>query len=257
MADPFAHLQKLDLAGMGRANPKQQVAKIDATVGLDADQILRAKYEKHEQDFRVRTRQAKQLLERLPDAGEVFTVLMSGSFDGFDYVRAILDLAAPVTIDELFVATLGFSEDNGGQLLGMLDSGQIKRVWFVASCYMRDKHGDKFARLSQMLQSRGQHIRATRNHAKILAMKLSDGRKLAIDGSLNLCSTSIANTSKSRPRERSASNERPEAPTKTAEGRGEARRPEAPFRRRREGVAADRRSSCAHQGIERHRPPSP
>ena len=182
-------IKPFSLAGLHRLNPKQRAhANVDATAGLDGDAILRRKFEKHAQDHLRRSRQAVRLLERLPAPGEVFTVLMSGSFDGWDYVDAILTLAAPATIDELYVATLGFGETNAGQLVGQLDAGKIGRVWFVASCYMRDKHGDKFARLSDALTKRGHRIRATRNHAKILAVKLSDGRRLAIDGSLNLCS---------------------------------------------------------------------
>jgi hypothetical protein len=186
----FDELKKIDLAGMHVMNPKAaaKAKAVDATKGLDADQILRSKYQKHEQDFLVRNRKAKALLERIPEAGEVYTVLMSGSFDGFDFVKAILDLAAPATIEELYVATLGFSEDNAGQLMMMLDKKQIGKVWFVASCYMRDKHGSKFKNLHDALEKRGHPVRATRNHAKVIAIKLSDGRKISVDGSLNLCS---------------------------------------------------------------------
>jgi hypothetical protein len=184
----FDDLKKFDIGGMTQINPKKKHANVDASVGLDDDQILRAKFAKHSQDFIIRSRSAGRLLERLPEQGEVFTVLMSGSFDGWDFVQATLDLAAPATIAELYVATLGFSEDNAGQLLHQLDSGQIAKVWFTASCYMRDQHGDKFARLSQMLTARGHHIRATRNHAKIMAMLLTDGRTISVDGSINLCS---------------------------------------------------------------------
>lgn len=184
----FDHLTKLDIAGMTCLNPQKAGANVDASVGLDDDRILRTKYAKHAFDFKVRTRKAVRLLERLPEPGEMFTILMSGSFDGFDFVQAVLELAAPATIAELCVATLGFSEDNAGQLLAQLDAGLIAKVWFTASCYMRDKHGDKFARLSKMLTERGHAIRATRNHAKILAMRLTDGRKIVVDGSINLCS---------------------------------------------------------------------
>lgn len=184
----FNDLQKFSLAGLHQINPKKAEAAIDASIGLDSDRILIQKYQKHQQDFLVRTRKAKQLLSRLPQVGEVFTVLMSGSFDGFDYVQSILELAAPVTISELYVATLGFSDDNAGQLVQQLDAGSIGKVWFAPSCYMRDQHGEKFARLSDMLKRRGHHIRATRNHAKLIAMLLSDGRKISIDGSLNFCS---------------------------------------------------------------------
>ena len=177
----------MTLAGLFQINPNKAGAKVEA-IGIDTDQYLRTTYQKHAHEQAIQTRKAKTLLQRLPEPGEVITILMSGSFDGWDYVTAVLDLADGATIAELYVATLGFGEANAGQLLQQLDSGRIGRVWFVASCYMRDKHGDKFKRLSAMLEARGHRCRATRNHAKIIAMLLSDGRTISVDGSLNLCS---------------------------------------------------------------------
>lgn len=185
-----AGIKQFSMAGLTRVNKKQRDAQVEAA-GLDADRLLVTKFEKHAQDFRVRTRNAVELLTRLPGPAEVLTVLMSGKFDGYDYVAATLQLAAPARIDELYIATLGFSDDNAGQLLQQLDAGTIGRVWFVASCYMRDKHGEKFGRLSEVLTKRGHRIRATRNHAKLIAMRLSDGRTISIDGSLNFCSCSM------------------------------------------------------------------
>jgi hypothetical protein len=183
-----ADIKSFSIAGLTNINPKKAKTAIDATVGLDRDLILRQKYDKHQTDHLTRHRKARELLERLPEPGEVFTVLMSGAFDGWDFVQAILDLSAPRTIEELYVATLGFNDTNAAHLLNQLDKGTIGKVWFVASCYMRDKHGSKFADLYRILNSRGHQIKATRNHAKLIAMKLTDGTTICIDGSLNLCS---------------------------------------------------------------------
>lgn len=180
-------LKPFNTAGLKQINPKKAAAAVDAGATLDADRVLQTSYERHRADHVVRSRAARKVIGALPVPGEVLHVLMSGTFDGWDFVEAVLTLAAPATIAELYVATLGFGEKNAGQLLQQLDAGRIGRVWFVASCYMRDKHGDKFARLSEMLTKRGHAIRATRNHAKIIAMRLTDGRTYCIDGSLNLC----------------------------------------------------------------------
>jgi hypothetical protein len=184
----FDQCTKFDISQLVQINPKKTRTAIDATKGLDADEILRTSFTKHEQQHIIRGRKAKQLMTTLPGPGEVQTILMSGSFDGWDFVEATLQLAAPAIITHLFVATLGFGETNAGQLLQQLDSGRIQHVWFVASCYMRDSHGSKYKNLSEMLTTRGHQIRATRNHAKLIAMQLSDGRTISVDGSLNLCS---------------------------------------------------------------------
>ncbi len=179
--------KSFDVAGLTRINPKQQKhTAVDATAGIDADSILRSTFQKHEPLFVIRNYKCKELLKSIPGPDEVFTILMSGSFDGWDFVSAILDLSGQ-TIDELHVATLGFSEDNAAQLLTQVDAGKIKHVWFLASCYMRDQHGEKFTKLHSMLTSRGHHCRAIRNHSKIIAMRLQDGTKLVVTGSINLC----------------------------------------------------------------------
>lgn len=185
----FSHCKPLSLAGMAMSNPKRPPSGVDATIGLKADAVLRHRHEEHQQASKHQAKRAEKLLERLPRSGEVFSILLSGAFDGFDFVPAILDLATPATIDELYIATLGFGQANAGHLISLIDEGKVRKAWFVASCYMRDsKHGDKFKLIHEALTKRGMHVRACRNHAKILAMKLTDGRTFVIDGSLNFCS---------------------------------------------------------------------
>lgn len=159
---------------------------VDESVGLDSERVFRRKLKRREFIHAVRVSAAATVLERLPEPDEVFHTLVSGQYDGWDHVAAILKLAAPATILELYIATLGFSEANSGELLQWLDDGTIGRVWFNCSCYMRDASASLYVPLAEALAKRGQAVKATRNHAKILAFKMSDGRYFVVDGSMNL-----------------------------------------------------------------------
>lgn len=184
----WEHLKKMDLSNFARLD-KNQSTSIDATKGIDHDERIRTTYARHSFKLNARVLQTAELLERLPEPGEVFTALMAVGSSGYNFAQAIIDLTGQ-TIPELYIATFGFSEDNAGQLITQLDNHQIGKVWFAASCFMRDQNHDRYTRLAAMLTTRGHAISATRNHAKIIAMKLEDGRKICIDGSLNmaLCS---------------------------------------------------------------------
>ena len=55
---------------------------------------------------------AADALSRIPGVTEDFHLINSGRFALWDFVPAVLDLAAPETIAQLYVATLGFSKAN-------------------------------------------------------------------------------------------------------------------------------------------------
>lgn len=180
------HLKTVDFGYLKSIGRPADIASKDASVGLDAEQVFRRKFERREFIHAMRVATAADVLGKLPGTDEVIHVLMSGRYDGWDHVAAVLQLAAPAKIEELFIATLGFSHQNAGELLAMLDRGDIGRVWFNCSCYMRDASAELYAPLADALTKRGMKIKATRNHAKILAFALSDGRKIVVDGSMNL-----------------------------------------------------------------------
>lgn len=158
----------------------------DASKPINAERIFRQKYERREVIHNLNVRNAVKLMERLPEEGEVFHILLSGSWHGFDFVSAILSLAEPETIEELAIASLGFSDANSGELLHLLDSGKIRKLWMAVSCYMRDASAALYQPLLESLTKRGQAIRASRQHAKLLCFKMSDGRCFVVDGSANL-----------------------------------------------------------------------
>lgn len=169
------------LPGLGTVGGVEVSGKV-----IDTEQVFRQHLTKHSHTLHLGSKNAAKALDRLPDLGESIHILMSGNFAGWDYVSAILALAEPAVIDELYVSTLGFSERNGGQLLELLDSGKVGRVWFLCSDYMRKVDAHIYEPLKQALEGRGHKIKAARNHAKILAFALSDGSKISLDGSMNL-----------------------------------------------------------------------
>jgi hypothetical protein len=182
----FENLKTLPTAGLKRIGQASTTAVLDPAKGLDGEQTFRQKFERRSIIHALHIANAAKALERLPDEDEVIHVLMAGNFHGWDFVGAILSLAKPATITELYVATLGFSDANSGELLELLDRGKIGRVWFNCSCYMRDASAHLFQPLTDALTKRGQLMRATRNHAKLLCAKLTDGRHIVVDGSMNL-----------------------------------------------------------------------
>lgn len=129
---------------------------------------------------------AAKHLERLPAANETFHCVMRGNYHAWDLVPAVLRLAAPATMPVLYIATLGFNRANAAELLALINAGQIGKVGFICSCYYQKHNPADFAYLADGLAEHGGQALAMRSHAKIQAMKLSDGRHITIESSANL-----------------------------------------------------------------------
>lgn len=125
-------------------------------------------------------------IERLPDAGDSLHFIMRGNFHFWSIVPAVLELAAPASIAELHIATFGTNHGNIASLCRLIDAGRVQRVAFVTSCFFRDKSGAVFGTLRDELTRRHQRCAAIRNHAKIVAFKLTDGRAYSTEGSANM-----------------------------------------------------------------------
>lgn len=129
---------------------------------------------------------AARELKRLPDPDESIHAVMRGNFHGWDLVPAVLRLANPATIAAISIATLGFNKQNATELMELLDRGAIGRVDFICSVYFQKSCPAEFQILAAGLAMRGQRICAARSHAKVIAMELSDGRRIVIESSANL-----------------------------------------------------------------------
>ena len=158
----------------------------NAHIGLDDDRLHTRRAKKRRMLHMLHVANAAKHLDRLPDNGETFHGVMRGNYNGWDLVPAVLQLAAPVTIAELNVATLGFNKQNAHELIQLIDAGSIDRVTFICSCYYKSNEGEVYDWLAGELTKRGHRIASIRCHAKILCMELSDGRCIVNESSANL-----------------------------------------------------------------------
>jgi hypothetical protein len=125
-------------------------------------------------------------LQELPGRDESLHVICRGNFPLWSLVPAVLKLARPAVVDDLHVATLSFSDSNTADLLKLIDAGKVRRVTMVVSCFFEKQNPLQFRPMADGLFERGQRIVALRSHAKVFAIALSDGRRLAVESSANL-----------------------------------------------------------------------
>lgn len=155
-------------------------------IGLATDPIIRRKSPRRTLRRLGREAAAVEQLQRLPEPGETYNLILTGRWHGFDLVGAIIELAKPDTVDRLEIATLGFNVTQTHHLADLLDAGAIGSVRFLVSDMFKEKNPAEFGILRTELESRGQTVAARRNHAKLLLFEMASGRKLAGHGSLNL-----------------------------------------------------------------------
>lgn len=134
----------------------------------------------------ARAENARAAIARLPGPNESLHGWMNGSWDAWQVVPRLLELAAPAKIRELNIATLGFNKDNTESLLALIDAGQIGRVTFLCSHFYKSHEGDILSMLDRELVARGGRVAAARSHAKILLFELDDGRCFTWRSSANL-----------------------------------------------------------------------
>jgi len=162
----------------------------NACASLDGERKHVRRVERRAYLNMLRVANAAQALDRLPEPGETFHVVMAGNFDAFDLVPAVLRLAAPATIAVLNIATLGFNQRNTATLVALLDDGQVGRCTFICSTYFRSMSDGEpvYDELYTALTTRpgGHRIAAIRSHAKILLFELTDGRCFTWESSANL-----------------------------------------------------------------------
>lgn len=152
----------------------------------EAPSVIRRKTTKRDQLDLIAAENAAEALKPLPGPEESIHAVVNASFHGWSMISAILALARPATIDHLAIATLGFNGQNARDLMAKLDAGLIGSVDFVCSCYFKATGSSEFGMLAQGLRERGHRIAARRSHAKILAMRMSDGRAFVVETSANL-----------------------------------------------------------------------
>ncbi len=131
---------------------------------------------------------AAEHLQRIPDALDAFHLLCSGRYALWDLAGpAIIQLAFPHTIAAMTIATLGFSKANIAEMMKMMDAGKIGTLSILASHYFKGTSKGIFEYAEAELGKRTTtRFSSVRNHAKIAAVKLTDGRTVTIESSANL-----------------------------------------------------------------------
>jgi hypothetical protein len=146
---------------------------------------IRRRCTKRDAKLRLATSDFAQIIEHLPEPGESVHAITRGNQPLWACVGAVLTLARPATIAEMAVSTLSANATNARDLFARLDAGEIGRVWFLASDVFAAKCPREHTMLNDGLKARCQEYGIARTHAKILAMKLSDGRHVTIESSAN------------------------------------------------------------------------
>lgn len=159
-----------------------------ARIGIGRDPALRRRSEKRTLRRMLREEAAAEQIDRLPDEGEEILLLLSGRWHGFDLFGAIMRLGAPAKIAEAHVSSLAINKTHTRRLEEMLDEGEIGRLTLVVADVFREKSKSEWSELQRVFGAdpARRRVAAVRNHTKLMAIRLTDGRCYAVHGSLNL-----------------------------------------------------------------------
>jgi hypothetical protein len=171
-----------------QASPQREARGRKLPIPLDGDRRYVRKPIRRTYHNASRTSSAVDALRGLPASGETWHYLMPGSYDSFDLIDAMLEHAGDASINDLYLATLGFNASNARRLIEMLNVGKVGRCCMVTSTYYESDHkeADTCYKLAQELPRHGGWYCATRSHAKIIAAAFDDGRHFVIESSANL-----------------------------------------------------------------------
>lgn len=134
------------------------------------------------------SRTAGEALGKIPEPDEAIHLVISGKFALWDFTSAILQMSGGSRIDQLVIATLGFSRRNITKMTELSDAGQIGNVRLLFSHYFRGTSGDLCEHMVEQFQARPERMEylSVRTHCKLLLIGLSDGRRLTFESSANL-----------------------------------------------------------------------
>jgi hypothetical protein len=131
-----------------------------------------------------RTRAATETIERLPTLEESLHCVLDGSFALADFIPAVLALSGQ-PIDELWIATLGFSKKNVEALAQLVDAGQLRSLHVLCSHYFSAQDAPIYAQMSELCAKHGFRLAAMRTHAKVLLLK-TGAHRIVVESSANL-----------------------------------------------------------------------
>ena len=211
MADPLANVPTLDVSGL--AGPDRWAAdvaefeewtaelpepdddtpdfdlaanpEVDVAARLAGDRShLRRPVRRLFVDYRANP-DAYRHLRRLPKDGESLHGIISGKYALFDLVAAIIERTGE-DVSDLYLATLGFSKQNGADLIGMLEARQVRRVSLVCSYYFQKTSPNIYDAVVPELLKRRQRVKAVRSHCKLIVARMTGGARYVCESSANL-----------------------------------------------------------------------
>jgi hypothetical protein len=165
-------------------------AELTCLPHLDADERMETEDDEHAFIDATRLKSAIACMgRRLPSPAQTIHVVVSGAHSLFDLIPATLELARPAFVENLYIATLGFSERNISGLCQMLDAKTLRRLTLLCSHYFRGTSATTYEYAREELARRpAARFLSLRSQAKVLLMRLSDERTVSIESSANLCS---------------------------------------------------------------------
>ncbi|HEV7299221.1 MAG TPA: hypothetical protein VGN72_07645 [Tepidisphaeraceae bacterium] len=204
-ADPFAQVRSLDAAALQDIASVDDIGKdllqpwgdepdfdteshpeIDVAAKLSADRaMIRTPSRRLFLDYRSNP-DAYRHLKRLPKEGQSLHGIISGRYALFDLVPALLERHKGEAIADLYLATLGFSKQNGADLCGMLDERHVRRVSLLVSYYFEKTSNGIYDAVVPELLKRGQRVKAIRTHCKLIVVRMTGGARYVCESSANL-----------------------------------------------------------------------
>lgn len=122
----------------------------------------------------------------LPQPGEALHMIIGGQHSQWHLIPAVLQLANPATIVEATIATLTYSKQNYIDLCHLIDARKIQKLTVVCSHYFSKTSPHIYDPSKILFDERGVILLSPRSHAKLVLLKLSDGRAITAEGSANL-----------------------------------------------------------------------
>lgn len=149
--------------------------------------LARAGVRHYAKDARA-VKDALAAIDHLPAADEVIHLIVSGRFPLAAVIPAVLALADPATVDELQISTLSFSRFNAADLIKWIDAGLVRGAGLVMVCaeVFAARNPGVYDAAAADLRARGGRVSMARTHAKILNIRMTDGRVVTAEASANL-----------------------------------------------------------------------
>jgi len=146
--------------------------------------ILSRKDVRRRQILATKRERVAEVVDRLPEPGETFHVVVNGIFDHFDFVPRVVELMGPV--DQFYGSTWTMNRQNALDLLQMFDEGGLKAIALLTGLYFKRRETAVYATVLEGLQARGQRYIAFANHAKVsMFVQQESETYIVIEGSAN------------------------------------------------------------------------